>query len=156
MLDRLDAEPGISTVVGSIETLRLDETVDVALLASHLLNDDALGRAALATAAHHLAPDGWLVAEVYAPNIDWATAVGHRSILGPVGVTLMRAVVDGDVLDAAVRYDLGERVWDQPFVAVLLDRRALDTRLLEAGFVLERWLDAGRRWFLARRVPQSV
>jgi SAM-dependent methyltransferase len=155
MLEGLDETDGITTVVGDIGGLSLDRTFDVVLLASHLVNDDDLGPRALAVATEHLGPGGAVIGEVYPASMDWSVAIGRRSMIGPVGITVTRAAVDGDRLDAAVRYDLDGRIWDQPFIARLLDERALMDRLAEAGLTFERWLDAGRGWFLARRVQDG-
>jgi SAM-dependent methyltransferase len=151
MLEGLDGTDGITTVVGDIRGLSLDRTFDVVLLASHLVNDDDLGPRALAVATEHLRPGGVAIGEVYPASTDWPAAVGRHSMVGPVGITVTRAAVDGDRLDAAVRYELDGRIWEQPFIARLLDERALADRLADAELAFERWLDAGRGWFLARR-----
>jgi SAM-dependent methyltransferase len=151
MVSGLDHVAGVESIVADIVGLDLGRRVDAVLLASHLVNDDELGPAALATAGRHLAAGGSLVAEVYPAGMDWTAAVGHRSAVGPVGITVTRARVAGDRLEASVRYDLDGRVWDQPFEARLLDETALDERLAGAGFTFARWLDAGAGWFVARR-----
>ena len=71
-------------------------------------------------------------------------------MVGPVGITITRARRDGDMVDAEVRYDLDGRIWDQPFVTRVLDRAALERRLLGAGLRFDRWLDESRGWFVAR------
>ena len=63
---------------------------------------------------------------------------------------MTQAAVDGDRLTASVRYDLDGRTWDQPFEARLLEGVALDRRLADADLAFDRWLDAGRGWFVAR------
>jgi hypothetical protein len=70
--------------------------------------------------------------------------------VGPVGITITRATVDGDRLSASVSYELDGRTWDQPFMARLLDESALTRRLDAAGLVFDGWLDAGAGWFVAR------
>ena len=150
MLEGLDAVDEVSRVLADIGALALDRTFGVALLASHLVDDDDLGPRVLAVAARHLDPDGVAIGEVYPPGIDWVAAVGRRSAYGPVGVTVTRATIHGDRLTAAVRYDLDGRTWDQPFGARLLDEAGLARRLADADLAFDRWLDAGRRWFVAR------
>ena len=151
MLDGLDAVAGVTPILADIGSLDLDRRFAAVLLASHLVNDDDLGPLVLAVAARHLKTGGVVIGEVYASGIDWAAAVGRRSDYGPVGVTITRAAVDGDRLIASVRYDLDGRTWDQPFEASLLDEEALRHRLADADLGVDRWLDAGRRWFVARR-----
>jgi SAM-dependent methyltransferase len=150
MLEGLDAVDGITAVLGDLGSLSLGRTFDAVLLASHLIDDDDLGPRALSVARRHLAPRGVVVGEVYAPATDWPAAVGRRSEMGPVGITVTRATVEGDRLSASVRYDLEGRTWDQPFEAHLLDEAALTRRLADADLVFDRWLGAGRGWFLAR------
>jgi hypothetical protein len=65
-------------------------------------------------------------------------------------MTITRARVDGDHLEATVRYDLDGRTWDQPFTTRLLDDVTLAARLADAGLVLERWLARDRGWLVAR------
>jgi SAM-dependent methyltransferase len=151
MLDGLAAIDAVETVVGEIGALALGRRYDVVLLASHLIDDDDLGPRALRAAVAHLARDGVVIGEVYPAGLDWEARVGQRSMFGPVGITVTRAVVRGEMVDAEVRYDLGERTWDQPFVTRQLDRPALDGRLADAGLRLDRWLDEARGWFVARR-----
>jgi len=151
MLAGLEDVPGIEPVVGEIAGLTLDPPpFDVALLASHLIDDDDLGPAALEVARRHVRRGGVVVAEVYPPGMDWSGAAGRRSEIGPVGITVTRAVVTGDRLDAAVRYDLGDRTWTQPFTARLLDQDALEARLVGTGLRFDRWLDERLGWFVAR------
>ena len=72
MLEGLVGTDRITTVFGDIEGLSLDRTFDVVLLASHLVNDDDLGRRALAVATEHLAPGGAVIGEVYPASTDWS------------------------------------------------------------------------------------
>jgi SAM-dependent methyltransferase len=146
MLAELDRR--IEPVLGDAREIRLDRTFDVVLLASHLVNDIDASRT-LATAAAHLDAAGTVIAEVYPPEMDWAGAVGRQRKAGPVEITVLRADVDRERLDAVVRYRLGERAWDQPFSARMLDQRALEDLLDGAGLRFDRWLDRERGWFRA-------
>ena len=150
MLVGLEAVGGITPILGDLGSLTLGRTFDAVLLASHLVNDDDLGARALAVARGHVGSGGVVIGEVYPPGVDWPAAVGRRSVLGRVGVTMTRASVHGDRLSASVRYDLDGRAWDQPFAARLLDEAALEGRLAAADLDLGAWLDRGRGWFLAR------
>ncbi len=105
----------------------------------------------LATALAHLDYGGLIIAEVYAPTMDWAAAVGRTSRLGPVEVTVVRAELEGADLDAEVRYRLGDRSWHQRFVARMRDESDLRELLAESRFAFDGWLDARRGWFVARR-----
>jgi len=150
MLEGLEAVDRVTPILGDLGALDLGRTFDLVLLASHLVNDNDLGRRALAVARAHVTSDGAVIGEVYPPGLDWAAAVGRRTTLGPVGITVTRATVRADQLDASVRYDLEGRTWDQRFRARLLDATALAQRLGDADLAFDRWLDADRGWFTAR------
>jgi hypothetical protein len=146
MLAELDRR--IEPVPGDVRDIRLHRTFDVVLLASHIVNDVDASRT-LATAAAHLVAGGTVIAEVYPPEMDWAGAVGHQRKAGPVEITVLRADVERERLDAVVRYRLGEQAWDQPFSARMLDQRALEDLLDGAGLSFDRWLDREKGWFRA-------
>jgi hypothetical protein len=141
--------PNVTGVVAEIGALSLADRFDVALLASHLVNDGPPERATtLATARGHLVPDGLLVGEAYAPDFDWLAAVGRTTRLGEVEITLEQAAIDETQVEAVVVYSVGDRSWRQPFVAWMLDEAALSRSLEEAGFRFDRWLERPG-WFVA-------
>lgn len=153
MLAELPPDSAIEPVEGDIQGLDLGRRFDAVILGSHLLNaPDGLAARFLATARRHLGPGGLAVAEVYPVAMDWAAAVGRRSLVGDVGVTVARASVRGSRLDAVVVYDVDDRTWEQPFEADLLDEEALRARLLAGGFAFDRWLDEPSGWLAARRL----
>lgn len=141
---------GVAGVVADASTVRLGRTFGAALLASHLVNDPAHGPAFAATAAAHLEAGGVVVGETFPPGWDPTTGLGRVSHLGDARIELLRARVDGDRLEAEVRYGVDGRTWQQAFSARLLDERALRDLLDGAGLVFERWLERPG-WFLARR-----
>jgi hypothetical protein len=69
--------------------------------------------------------------------------------MGDATVTLVRATLAGDRLEAEVRYGVDGREWGQPFTARVLDEDALRALLTEAGLRFERWLERPG-WFSAR------
>jgi SAM-dependent methyltransferase len=139
----------VEGVVADARTVRLGRRFGAVLLASHLVNDPQHGDAFLATAAAHLGSGGLAVAETYPPGWDPAAIVGRELRLGDARIELTRAIVDGDMLEAEVRYGVDGREWRQAFTARLLDEAALRERLAAAGLDLIRWLDRPG-WFLAR------
>ena len=150
MLEGLDTVDGVTALLGDVGSLDLGRAFDAVLLASHLVNDDDLGPLSLRVARAHARQSALVVGEAYPPGLDWPAAVGRRSIVGPVTVTITTAAVDGDALAASVRYELDGRTWDQPFTARLLDEGGLARRLADADLIFAGWLDADRGWFLAR------
>jgi hypothetical protein len=75
--------------------------------------------------------------------------------LGDVAVRVEAARRSGALVDAVVAYELGKRVWRQPFTAVMLDEHDLRRELESAGLDFERWLDPERGWFSGRRRRDS-
>lgn len=142
--------PGVEGIVADATTVRLGRSFETVLMASHLINDPDHGLDFARTAAAHLAPDGVAIGETYPPGWDPAATVGRTSALGPATVTLLRATVKGDLLDAEVRYGVDGVEWSQPFVARVLDEPALRGVLADAGLTFETWLRMPG-WFTAKR-----
>ena len=141
--------PGVEGVVADARVVRLGRRFDAVLLASHLVNAPGDGAAFAATAAAHLGPDGVVIGETYPPGWDAAPGVGRETRLGDGRITLLRATVEGDRLDAEVRYGVDELEWTQTFTATILDEPALHELLADAGLAFDRWLDRPG-WFVAR------
>ena len=141
--------PTVEGVVGDARTIRLGRQFGAVLLASHLVNDPDDGTAFAATAAAHLALDGIVVGETYPPGWDPAASVGQETRLGDARIELVRARVDGDLLDAVVRYGVDGLVWQQPFRARLLGEAGLRGVLADGGLEFESWLERPG-WFVAR------
>ncbi|HET9435378.1 MAG TPA: DUF1232 domain-containing protein [Candidatus Limnocylindrales bacterium] len=146
----IDALPvGVEGIVADAATVRLGRSFGAVLLVSHLVNDPKHGPAFVRTAAVHVAPDGIVIGETYPPGWDPAASVGRPSRLGDAEVTVLRAEVAGDRLDADVRYGVDGRVWSQSFTARLLDEPGLIELLLREGLAFDRWLERPG-WFSAR------
>jgi SAM-dependent methyltransferase len=141
--------PTVEGIVADARTVRLGRRFDAVLLASHLVNTPGDGAAFAATASAHLEPGGVAIGETYPPGWDPAADVGRETLLGDGRITVVRATVEGDRLDAEVRYGVDDLEWTQPFSARLLDERALRDLLADAGLAFERWLDRPG-WFVAR------
>jgi SAM-dependent methyltransferase len=142
---------GARTVRADIAELELAERFDAVLLGSHLLNDPNRAGAFLATARRHIADGGIVLAEVYPPDLDWGATVGRASSVGPVTITVTRATVHGQTVDAEVAYEVDGRRWSQPFTAVVRDEADLRDMLASAGLAFDHWLDRSRGWL--GRIP---
>jgi SAM-dependent methyltransferase len=140
--------PGVEGVVGDARHIRLGRRYGAVLLASHLVNDPDGGPEIAATAAAHLAPGGVVVGETYPPGWDPSASVGRPRRIGDARVELLRATVEGDRLEAEVRYGVDDRWWSQVFHARLLDEPGLRDLLAGAGLTFLRWLERPG-WFLA-------
>ena len=152
MLAEIAGVPGIEPVEADLLTLDLGRRFPAVVLASHFVNTPPPdGDAFLRTVARHLAGDGVALIEAYPPGLDWTGGIGRRTEIGPVGITLESAAIDGDSIEAVVVYDVDGRVWRQPFAATLLDEAGIRRRLEAAGLAFVRWLDEATGWFLAVR-----
>jgi SAM-dependent methyltransferase len=143
---------GVEGIVADVASIRLGRQFDAVLLASHFVNDPLAGPAFAATAAAHVAPGGVVIGETFPPGWDPAAVVGRTSRLGDAEITLIRAELDGDHIDAEVRYGVDGMEWTQPFTARLLDEAALTALLAGAGLRFDGWLSRPG-WFSARRGP---
>ena len=142
--------PGVEGVLGDARTIRLGRRFGAVLLASHLVNDPQDGAAFAATAHAHVAPDGVVVGETYPPDWDPLAGVGRVSRLGDAEIVLIRARVEGDLLEAEVRYGVDGLEWTQPFTARLLDEDGIRRILASVGLRFSGWLDRPG-WFVASR-----
>jgi SAM-dependent methyltransferase len=150
MLDGLGDAPGVTVMEADIATLELGRTWDAVVLGSHFIDSEPpLRDAVLDTCRRHVDPDGLVLLESYPPGLDWPAAVGRRSMLGPVGITVVRAEVDGHRLDATMRYDVDGRTWSQHFRAVLLEEDDIVEALEGAGLAFRGWLDRPTGWLAA-------
>jgi SAM-dependent methyltransferase len=141
--------PGVEGVVADARTVRLGRRFGAVLLTSHLVNAPGDGRVFVATAAAHVEPGGLVVGETYPPGWDAAASVGRETRLGDARIRMLRATVDGDLLQAEVRYGVDGREWSQSFTARILDESALRELFAGEGLEFARWLDRPG-WFVAR------
>lgn len=142
---------GATTVHADIVDMDLGRTFDCVLLASQLINvDDDVERAEfLATCARHVAPEGAVIIQRYAPAFADDPRASDTNIDG-LRIRLLDPRRDGERLHATVEYELSDRRWTHgPFTARVLADDELGSRLYVAGLRLERWLDDGRSWLLA-------
>lgn len=146
MIAALPAE--VEGIVADARTVRLGRRFGAVLLASHLVNDPDAGVAFAATAAAHLATGGVVVGETYPAGWDFAESVGREKRMGDARIELLRATVNGDILEAEVRYGVDDLVWRQPFRARLLGEEGLRSLLEAGGLAFDRWLPRPG-WFTA-------
>jgi len=113
---------------------------DVVVLGSHLVNlpDEARRAAFLGLAARHVATDGALVVEHH--PLDWAeTAAAVEPTPGSaVGMEEVRR--DPPFVSAVSVYDVGGRMFRQPFTARVLSDPELAEAVASVGFRVTRRL----------------
>jgi SAM-dependent methyltransferase len=140
-LAMIAALPGqVEGIVADARTVRLGRRFGAVLLASHLVNDPDAGAAFVATAAAHLERDGVVVGETYPPGWGPSESVGRETRMGDARVELLRASLDGDIVEAEVCYGVDDLAWRQSFRARLLGEEGLRSLLAAGGLAFDRWL----------------
>ena len=140
------------TVCSRIEDLALGRSFDAVLLASHLINADAATRAAfLATCRRHVADDGCVIVQQFAP--EWFSAAADAESTRDGIILRMRDVSRPapNLVAATVEYVDGDQRWTQTFTATRLDEAELAAVLADAGLRLDGYLTEDHAWL--RVVP---
>jgi SAM-dependent methyltransferase len=138
-----------------IESLRLDETFGVVLLAGNMLNADPGRRGAfLATCRYHLPGDGVAVLQYHPPGWFDAFPDGPRERdMGGITVVIRtwRRVPAGIVCELEYRAADG-RAWTHAWTSHEVSDAELSADLAAAGLAFGRWLTEDHVWFTARPV----
>jgi SAM-dependent methyltransferase len=136
-------------VIARIEDLDLGRRFPCVLLASHFVNAEEDERdPLLRECVRHLADDGVVVIERYAP--DWVPEDAGTAQIGDVAVTMRDVRRAGRRFAATTDFAVEGRTWRQPFAAILLDDADLDAALRRVGLTLSRTVDERGAWVEAR------
>ncbi|MFE4668654.1 class I SAM-dependent methyltransferase [Streptomyces sp. NPDC056716] len=151
--DMLERVQGARTICGPIESLALDETFDVVLLASFLVHtgDPEVRRGMLRTCVRHLAPGGSVL--IQREGESYHTEV-PRERVDPHGFTLRIASSEplGDGTNSVrAEYEFPDAVWTQTFVVRPMTREEFEETLAESGLRVDEYLTEDRIW--VRAVP---
>jgi SAM-dependent methyltransferase len=139
----------LPTVCSPIETLRLDRTFDVVLLASTMLNTEPAQRHAfLATCRRHVDPRGVVVIQQHAPS--WFDTVAPSEAEHDGIRRVVQSVHrDGPGVDVVVAYHVGDRTWTHAWTSYRIGEEELAADLASAGLRFHRWLTEDHAWFTA-------
>ena len=145
---------GAAPVLSDIESLKLDEHFDVALLASCMINhpQPAVRERFIDTARRHLRERGHLLLERHDPA--WLRRVEPGPI-GPVDdAGEMAMSVDAvrrtdNVVEMTLRYEIAGNIWLQSFGTVPLDEADIEALLSECRFGSFAWSGKRNRWLSA-------
>jgi SAM-dependent methyltransferase len=141
----------LPSVCSSIESLRLDQTFDVVLLASHMLNADPETRHAfLATVRHHLAPEGIAVFQQSAPRWFETAERGQGGDSDGIRRVIRSARFEPPRMFAEIEYQVGDRVWTQAWTSYQISDEELVGDLAAAGLAFGEWLTDDHSWLTAR------
>ena len=138
------------TVLSDIETLVLQTSYPVVLLASNLINsaDRTVRSKYLATCRRHVTQGGVVVLQRYQPDLhgwepgDWVER-------GAVAVRISSFERTGDQFSASIEYRRADRAWTHHFSAAILDDETLGAEMAHVGLRTERTLDPEGTWILA-------
>lgn len=138
--------------IDELEALELGRRFETVVLGSHLVNlpDQERRSAFLALAARHLADGGALVAEHH--PIDWAETAADVEPTPGGAVGMLEVRRDPPFVSAVSVYDVGGRMWRQPFTARVLSDAELAVELATVGLHVARRL--GPTWIEAARIDR--
>jgi SAM-dependent methyltransferase len=152
-LAMLDRSPDLATICSSIESLRLDRTFDVVLLASTMVNaEPGTRRGFLAAVRRHLRGDGVAVFQQSPP--DWFESIERaqrvRDDPGGIRRIIRSARWEPPRLRVEIEYQVSGNVWTHAWTSYRIGEQELAGDLAAAGLRLGDWLTDDRAWFTAR------
>lgn len=151
--DMLARAAGLPTVLSPIETLRLDRTFDVVLLASTMINSaPGTRRAFLATVRHHLGDGGVAVLQQSPPAWFETVAEAGRVRDDPGGIRriIRSARWTPPCLNIEVEYQVSGSTWTHAWTSYQITEQELTAGLTTAGLRFGDWLTEDHAWFTAR------
>jgi SAM-dependent methyltransferase len=149
----LDRSPDLPTACARIESLRLDQSFDVVLLASTLINaDPGTRRGFLAAVRRHLRDDGTAVFQQSPPGWFESLETAERVRDDPGGIQriIRSARWAPPRLAIEIEYQVGGDVWTHAWTSYQIGDEELAGDLAAAGLRLGDWLTDDRAWFTAR------
>lgn len=150
--EMLEHVRGARTVCSTIETLDLDETFDVVLLASFLVNagDEKVRRGLLDACRRHTADDGCVLIqregeEDFFANVprEWVASGGY------IGRILSADPIGNEVRQVRVEYEFPDITWTRTFLTRPLRRKEFEEELRQAGLKVDRYLTEDQVWVRA-------
>ena len=150
MLSELPAE--VRAVRSSIEDLEIDETFDVVILASYLINtpDHSLRAGFLATGRSHLAEDGRMLIECQDPELLRGIEAGRESTVDGITTRVESVTQRGNQFRLVMRYVHGKDTWTHEFDTLALDKEDVENALDESGLAIDQWQKDVTTWAIAR------
>jgi SAM-dependent methyltransferase len=151
--DMLARSPDLPTVCSPIQSLRLDRTFDVVLLASTMINADPGTRQGfLATVRHHLHGDGIAVFQQHPPYWfeTFEDAQPVRDDPGGIRRVIRAARWEPPRMRAEIEYQAGGNVWTHAWTSYQISDEELAGDLAAAGLRFGAWLTGDHAWFTAR------
>lgn len=136
-------DPRAERIEADIWALDLRMRFDAVVAGSYLVNQWA--PLLFATCARHVAADGVVLVQRYAPN--WARAAeAGSSQSGEVGITIDPITCIGDRLTFTATYSIGAHRWQHEIAATVLDDAAIAAQASYAGLTHDGVFDDYDEW----------
>lgn len=138
---------GATIVHSDIESLQLDTTYELVLLASRLLNcpDGEIRNMMLAAAREHLEVGGTLLAEVHDPSILNQKA-GDSGEGEHFSASVISSKIIGSRAHITIEYRVDEKRWSQSFETEYLSLSRIEEALQLDNFRFEEWINLSKTW----------
>jgi SAM-dependent methyltransferase len=142
---------GALGVLSDIQSLNLDESFDVALLASNFINEPEpeVRSAFVHSARRHLRKDGRLLLERYDPAWLQSVQPGALGAVGDIVMCVEALSRAADAVQMTLRYELSGRVWRHSFAAAALTEGEIEGLLTRFGFASFEWSGPRNQWLSA-------
>lgn len=140
------------TVRSPIETLDLDETFDVVLLASFLVHaaDPEERQALLYTCRRYVTDDGCVLIQREGEDMSWHENLPReRPLAGGLTRVVSSEPAGPGVRKVHVEYVFPDAHWTQTFLSRPLTTLDFEQALLKAGLVVDTYLTEDRTWVRA-------
>src|SRR5688572_4504803 len=136
--------PGADRVLSDIESLNLDESFDVALLAGNFINvpEPEVRSAFVHSARRHLRKGGRLLLDREDPGWLESAQPGLINVVGDIAMYVEAVSREGDAVQMTLRYEAAGRVWRQSGAATPLSEAEIEGLLARFGFGSFSWSGA--------------
>jgi SAM-dependent methyltransferase len=143
---------GLPTTRGPIESLQLDQTFDVVLLASTMLNASPGQRSDfLRTVRRHLSPGGTAVFQYNPPSwFATFTDMPPEVTAGEITRIIRSVQPEPGGLRCEIEYRTGDQTWTHAWTSHEISDEELNADLASVGLSFGSWLTDDHSWFTAR------
>lgn len=142
---------GAARVLSDIESLNLDESFAVALLAGNFINvpEPEVRSAFVHAARRHLRKDGRLLLDRH--DVAWLRGVepGPLGAAGDIAMCVEAVRRVADVVQMTLRYEAAGRVWRHSFAVTPLSEAEIEALLGRFGFGSFAWSGRRKEWLSA-------
>jgi SAM-dependent methyltransferase len=142
-------------VAADIETLQLDKTFDVVILASNFINHptEVVRDAFLKAARRHSAAGTRLLIERHDPQWLRTVQVGALGVSDGVALHVESIAREGDTVSMTLRYETPFAQWRQHFSTTSLSKEFIESTVASHGFGCFTWIGQPGRWLWSTLVP---